>query len=358
MSWALLGMGILGAVAAAIAWFARDRGAGPEPLPPSGVVRRPEAERVPGCLRTTARPLEGLDDVLRAWADLEAPLLPMEVATTLARLPGGEVVVGFPDGVPVQMLCRLVAWVDDGALQTTGFLTAPDGERFALRPDPDAVAGDRLRGVGSRGARVEVDLTDGAVHPVASARADDGPDPAKAEVVARFVLVVEGTARGNTTFAVTGTPPPVPTAETSRVDAALWALVRDPSPALGTLHRPDEAEMDVPPAELEAHYGGTLRFATTSWHDQWLLHQPEGSWREVQLEDGVLAVYPSAAHLAAELLVRASEEAVDDGALERMARALGLPGEAAAWVREGGAGDYDAWKTALVARVVASTVVA
>jgi len=322
----------------------------PSDLPPlPGRPRTPDLEgyadapRADGWVRTE-RDVEGLADAVQAFAALGTPAHPVELPVTVSRHAQGFSVVGFPDGVPPMVVAGLANWLDG-----EGFLTPPDSTvRYALYPDKESVLGETLRGTGSDGSRIEVHLNDGSVHPVASARALEEPDPSQATEVQQLTITVDALAP----FAVTGTPPGVPTQERGRVDAALWALSSDPSPSLECLYRPDADEMEVSAAELEAEYGGTLRFSTTSFHDQWLLLKPDGSWVEAQLEDGVHQTYPSSAHLAAELLIRASEEAVSDEALVGFARALGLPPEAASVVREGGGGgDYDAWKAEVIDHV-------
>jgi len=45
---------------------------------------------------------------------------------------------------------------------------------------------------------------------------------------------------------------------------------------------------------------------------------------------------------------------VDDDDLRWLARRLGLPADAADWVRQGGAGDYDTWRQNVVERVAAA----
>jgi len=340
---------------------APDDGRPASPPPPAGAPD--EAPRATGWIRTRARPASALPASIQAHAALTTPVRPVTIEVTVAEHPDGFVVVDFPEGVPAYVLCNLVGWIDDGAGSTVGYLTPPDGGvRYALAPDADHIAGDTLRGAGSDGSRVQVYLPDGTVQPVSWADELPEPERAAATVCQRLEVTVDGHAGfGNPRFRITGTPPPVPTTEASRVDAALRALATDPSEVPGLLFRPDPAQMPLSVEALEAHAGGTLRFATSELHDSWLLVRPDGSWVELSHlgSDGAAdldeaASFASGAHVAADLLVRASEEAVGDEELRQVAHALGLPAEAAAWVRQGGAGDYDTWKANLVQRLVAA----
>lgn len=316
-----------------------------------------EGPRAQAWIRTRAGDADGLPASVEAYSALATPVHPVTIPVEVAEHPDGFLVVDFPEGVPAHVLCNLVGWIDDGSRSTVGYLTAPStGVRYQLVPDGDNVAGDTLRGAGDDGSRVEVYLPDGTVRPVAWAAEQAEPDRSEATLRHRFEVTVDGhEGFGNPAFVVTGTPPPVPTQERSRVDAALWALAEDPEGGLGLLFRPDQEAMPLPVEELERRHGAALRFATSDDHDQWLLVRPDGGWLEVTHDDADVIAYATGAHLAAELLLRASEDVVTDDDLRRFARALGLPLDAAAWTREGGAADYDAWKAQLVDRIVDAT---
>jgi hypothetical protein len=249
--------------------------------------------------------------------------------------------------VPAGALLRLAAWLSDRDEQVVAFVTAPSsGVRYALAPDPTSVLGDRLIGRGSDGLAITVDLAEGVASPTADAPAFDEPTVPDA-VLDAFTLPLDA-GLPNPGLVVQGTPPSQ--RRRTAVDAALSAYTGDGG--LGVVRVP--TDLPLPREQLESTWGGTLRLSTTEHDDQWLFEHPDGSWREVQLEDGLLDTFPSATHLAAELLVRAAEEPVDDEQLRAFAASLGLPAQAAEWARSSSGGSYDRWKAELVARVLSA----
>jgi hypothetical protein len=104
------------------------------------------------------------------------------------------------------------------------------------------------------------------------------------------------------------------------ISAELLALLDDPRHCRYLVNRPDPEIA----TEIELYYTGLVVFASTDWQDQFVVWASDGTFVEVQLQDGVHATYDTLDEALVQVVLRAWELDMDIHRCRALARDLGL----------------------------------